>query len=158
MSLPCSSSSGSHSSITIASLSKQFANQAQPAIDDLSVTIASGTITGLVGPDGAGKTTLLRLLCGLLHPSSGELSVAGLNPASTNSQLHECVGYMPQKFGLYEDLTVAENLALYADLRHIVGTERQERLEKLLAFTDLARFTDRYAGKLSGGMKQKCPT
>ncbi len=155
MSLPCSSSSGSHSSITIASLSKQFANQAQPAIDDLSVTIASGTITGLVGPDGAGKTTLLRLLCGLLHPSSGELSVAGLNPASTNSQLHECVGYMPQKFGLYEDLTVAENLALYADLRHIVGTERQERLEKLLAFTDLARFTDRYAGKLSGGMKQK---
>ncbi len=147
--------SGSHNAITIEQLSKRFASQTQPAIDDLSVTIAAGTITGLVGPDGAGKTTLLRLLCGLLHPSAGTLSVAGIDPASGSDALHECVGYMPQKFGLYEDLTVAENLALYADLRHIVGEERQERLEKLLTFTDLARFTDRYAGKLSGGMKQK---
>ncbi len=146
---------GSHSAITIAQLSKRFASQTRPAIDDLSVTIAAGTITGLVGPDGAGKTTLLRLLCGLLRPSAGTMSVAGIDPASGSATLHECVGYMPQKFGLYEDLTVAENLALYADLRHIVGQERKERLEKLLAFTDLARFTDRYAGKLSGGMKQK---
>ena len=146
---------GSDSAITLQRLSKQFANQPQPAIAELSVTMASGTITGLVGPDGAGKTTLLRLLCGLLRPSSGSLCVAGIDPASQSDRLHECVGYMPQKFGLYEDLTVAENLALYADLRQVVGKERRERLETLLAFTDLARFTDRYAGKLSGGMKQK---
>lgn len=145
----------SSNAITIQGLSKQFANQPAPAIAELSVTISPGTITGLVGPDGAGKTTLLRLLCGLLRPSSGQLSVGGLDPASGTAALHEAIGYMPQKFGLYEDLTVAENLALYADLRQIVGQERQERLARLLAFTDLARFTDRYAGKLSGGMKQK---
>lgn len=143
------------SAITIQSLSKQFANQDEPAIAELSVAISAGTITGLVGPDGAGKTTLLRLLCGLLLPSSGSVCMAGIDPATQSDHLHEHVGYMPQKFGLYEDLTVAENLALYADLRQIVGEERKERLDKLLTFTDLARFTERYAGKLSGGMKQK---
>ena len=122
---------------------------------DVDLQLPGQGITALFGHSGSGKTTLLRLLCGLLRPSTGTLSVAGIDPASGSDTLHECVGYMPQKFGLYEDLTVAENLALYADLRHIVGQERKERLEKLLTFTDLARFTDRYAGKLSGGMKQK---
>ena len=141
--------------IRVSHLSKQFAGTAAPALADLSLQVRRGTITGVVGPDGAGKTTLLRLLCGLLRPSSGNLSVAGLDPASGSATLHEYVGYMPQKFGLYEDLTVAENLALYADLRQVLGQERKERLERLLTFTDLTRFTDRYAGKLSGGMKQK---
>ena len=141
--------------IRVSQLSKQFAGTAAPALADLSLQVRRGTITGVVGPDGAGKTTLLRLLCGLLRPSSGNLSVAGLDPASGSATLHECVGYMPQKFGLYEDLTVAENLALYADLRQVLGQERKERLERLLTFTYLARFTERYAGKLSGGMKQK---
>ena len=141
--------------IRVSQLSKQFAGTAAPALADLSLQVRRGTITGVVGPDGAGKTTLLRLLCGLLRPSSGNLSVAGLDPASGSATLHEYVGYMPQKFGLYEDLTVAENLALYADLRQVLGQERKERLERLLTFTDLTRFTDRYAGKLSGGMKQK---
>ena len=143
------------STIRVSQLSKQFAGTAAPALADLSLQVRRGTITGVVGPDGAGKTTLLRLLCGLLRPSSGSLSVAGLDPASGSATLHECVGYMPQKFGLYEDLTVAENLALYADLRQVLGQERKERLERLLNFTDLSRFTERYAGKLSGGMKQK---
>lgn len=141
--------------IRVSQLSKQFAGTAAPALVDLSLQVRHGTITGLVGPDGAGKTTLLRLLCGLLRPSSGSLSVAGIDPASGSATLHEYVGYMPQKFGLYEDLTVAENLTLYADLRQVLGQERKERLERLLAFTDLSRFTERYAGKLSGGMKQK---
>jgi ABC-2 type transport system ATP-binding protein len=145
--------------IDVCQLSKQFAKALQPALADVSLQVRHSTITGLVGPDGAGKTTLLRILAGLLTPSSGSVRVAGIDPFATaqsqSSNLHEQVGYMPQKFGLYEDLTVAENLALYADLRQVLGQERKQRLERLLAFTDLARFTDRYAGKLSGGMKQK---
>ena len=143
--------------IDVCRMSKHFAGAAQPALAELSLQVRRGTITGLVGPDGAGKTTLLRILAGLLTPSSGSVHVAGIDPFAQgqSAPLHELVGYMPQKFGLYEDLTVAENLALYADLRHILGQERRTRLERLLAFTDLAHFTDRYAGKLSGGMKQK---
>ena len=143
--------------IDVCRMSKHFAGAAQPALAELSLQVRRGTITGLVGPDGAGKTTLLRILAGLLTPSSGSVHVAGIDPFAQgqSAPLHELVGYMPQKFGLYEDLTVAENLALYADLRQVLGQERKERLERLLTFTDLARFTDRYAGKLSGGMKQK---
>ena len=141
--------------ICVSELVKQFADAAAPALDRLSFRVAPGSITGLVGPDGAGKTTLLRLLAGLLHPTQGTLTVGGLDPAQADPRLHEWIGYMPQKFGLYEDLTVAENLQLYADLRQIVGTEREQRMARLLAFTDLGRFTDRYAGQLSGGMKQK---
>lgn len=112
-------------------------------------------MTGLVGPDGAGKTTLLRMLAGLLTPSEGKITVAGLNPIENRDQLRTIVGYMPQKFGLYEDLTVLENLNLFADLRDIKSEDRQQIFDKLLKFTDLARFTQRLAGKLSGGMKQK---
>ena len=128
---------------------------ASPALDALTGEIRSGFITGLVGPDGAGKTTLLRLIAGLLAPSSGRLVTLGLDPVSDASTIRREIGYMPQKFGLYEDLSVLENLTLYADLRNVTGAERVETFERLLAFTDLKRFTGRFAGKLSGGMKQK---
>ncbi|WP_392566668.1 ATP-binding cassette domain-containing protein [Utexia brackfieldae] len=125
------------------------------ALKPLSVTLESGGIIGLVGPDGAGKTTLLRMMAGLLKPSQGHLQVDGLSPYQEQAALRQRLGYMPQKFGLYEDLSVLENLTLFADLRNIVGEQRRAMFEQLLAFTDLSHFTDRLAGKLSGGMKQK---
>ena len=141
--------------ILIDRLEKRFHGLTAPAVSALSTEIQCGMITGLVGPDGAGKTTFIRMLAGLLTPSSGHLSVAGLDPTHEVTAIHHVVGYMPQKFGLYEDLTVLENLTLYADLRDVIGQERKTSFEQLLAFTDLARFTKRPAGKLSGGMKQK---
>ena len=142
-------------SIQLQGLVKSFGPQVPDAVADITTRIASGTITGLVGPDGAGKTTLLRMMAGLLTPTRGQVRVLGLDPALDSDALREQIGYMPQKFGLYEDLTVMENLNLYADLRHVVGAERRASFERLLAFTDLTSFTGRYAGKLSGGMKQK---
>ncbi|MEQ9909483.1 ATP-binding cassette domain-containing protein [Pectobacterium odoriferum] len=141
--------------ITLDGLEKRFAGQEKPALASLTAEIRSGAVTGLVGPDGAGKTTLLRMLAGLLTPSHGTLRVANLDPIKEDRQLHAILGYMPQKFGLYEDLTVMENLTLYADLRGITGDVRKETFDRLLSFTDLTRFTNRLAGKLSGGMKQK---
>lgn len=142
--------------IVVQGLVKRFAAQQTNAIDDISTQIKLGGITGLVGPDGAGKTTLLRIMIGLLKPTAGEVRVYinGTEPTPADS-LHELVGYMPQKFGLYEDLTVLENLQLYADLRNVTGQERERSFQRLLKFTDLTDFTDRCAGKLSGGMKQK---
>ncbi len=136
-------------------LVKQFPKTAKPALANLDMTVRSGAVTGLVGPDGAGKTTLMRLFAGLLVATGGEVRVLGKDPAQQADDLRDSIGYMPQKFGLYEDLTVQENLDLYADLKNLGGKERRETFERLLAFTDLARFTDRQAGKLSGGMKQK---
>ncbi|TDR79745.1 ABC-2 type transport system ATP-binding protein [Paludibacterium purpuratum] len=136
-------------------LEKRFAGLAEPAVSALSTVLRAGRITGLVGPDGAGKTTLMRMFAGLLAPTAGSLRVAGFDPVRSARDLHQVVGYMPQKFGLYEDLTVLENLVLYADLRDVTGAARTASFEQLLAFTDLARFTGRPAGKLSGGMKQK---
>ncbi len=136
-------------------LTKKFARTGAPAIDNLSACIRSGGVTGLVGPDGAGKTTLLRLFAGLFLPDSGRLSVCGFDPRTQFAKVRRSVGYMPQRFGLYEDLSVQQNLDLYADLRGVVGRERKDAYERLLAFTDLRRFTGRLAGKLSGGMKQK---
>ena len=133
----------------------RFAGQQENAIDSVSTRLTPGRITGLVGPDGAGKTTLMRLMAGLLTPTGGSLRVLGLDPVTQRDALHAQLGYMPQKFGLYEDLTVQENLDLYADLRDVVGEARQQSFERLLRFTDLTNFTARYAGKLSGGMKQK---
>ncbi|PVZ87060.1 multidrug ABC transporter ATP-binding protein [Serratia sp. S1B] len=141
--------------IELEGLEKRFPSLEKPAVASLTATLRSGSVTGLVGPDGAGKTTLLRMLAGLLKPSSGKLTVAGLDPIAQDRQLHAILGYMPQKFGLYEDLSVMENLTLYADLRGVTGNLRQQTFDQLLAFTDLARFTSRLAGKLSGGMKQK---
>jgi len=141
--------------IVAEALEKRFCAEGAPAISALSTVIHAGRITGLVGPDGSGKTTLMRMFAGLLAPSAGHLRVAGLDPLRDASALHQVVGYMPQKFGLYEDLTVQENLTLYADLRGVLGEDRVSSFAHLLAFTDLARFTTRPAGKLSGGMKQK---
>lgn len=134
-------------------VSKRFKRTA--ALDNLTATIQTGRMTGLVGPDGAGKTTLMRLIAGLLIADEGTLSVCGFDPATQSHELHDAVGYMPQSFGLYEDLTVAENLSLYADLRGVTGQARAETFAKLLRFTGLSPFEGRLAGQLSGGMKQK---
>ena len=147
--------SAEHDAIVVSDLVKRFDGQEVDAIAKIDTSIARGTITGLVGPDGAGKTTFLRLLAGLLQPTSGSVKINGIDPFSQSDELHQHVGYMPQKFGLYEDLSVIENLTLYADLRNVTGAERLASFEKLLAFTDLSQFQQRYAGKLSGGMKQK---
>ena len=141
--------------LEVRDLVKTFPGAAAPALDHLDTAFRAGAITGLVGPDGAGKTTLLRVLAGLLRPDGGTVRVLGLDPFTEGVVLREQVGYMPQKFGLYEDLSVLENLELYADLRNVTGAARAESFERMLAFTDLARFTERHAGKLSGGMKQK---
>ena len=139
--------------IVLRGLRQRF--DAHEALAGIDATIRRGAITGLAGPDGAGKTTLLRLLAGLLQASNGAVRVEGLDPIADGDALRALIGYMPQQFGLYEDLTVLENLELYADLRGVVGERRRHSFERLLAFTDLARFTARPAGKLSGGMKQK---
>lgn len=130
-------------------LIKRF--DALTALDGVAMAIAPGEVTGLVGPDGAGKTTLIRILAGLMAPSEGEVELLGAPPGQKLDDL----GYMPQRFGLYEDLSVIENLTLYAEVRGLPRDERKESFDRLLDFTDLARFQDRLAGKLSGGMKQK---
>ncbi|WP_288877986.1 ATP-binding cassette domain-containing protein [uncultured Kosakonia sp.] len=141
--------------IQIDGLVKQFPGMEKPAVARLDCKIEAGYVTGLVGPDGAGKTTLMRILAGLMKQNEGRVRVLGLDPIDNDSELHAVLGYMPQKFGLYEDLTVMENLILYADLRSVTGEKRQQMFTRLLEFTSLGPFTDRLAGKLSGGMKQK---
>ena len=136
-----------NAAIQLAGLTKRFGERV--ALNAISATIPSGGITGLVGPDGAGKSTLLRLLAGLLVPEAGEIRVLGLDPVREGDALRQRLGYMPQQFGLYEDLSVQENLSLYADLRGVLEPERSPTFARLLAFTDLARFTARPAGKLS---------
>lgn len=141
--------------VSINHLTYTFGHDQPPAVDDLTAFVYPGEVTGLVGADGAGKTTLIRLIAGLLLPASGSVRVLQFDSAREAERIHALIGYMPQKFGLYEDLTVIENLRLYADLRGLVGPRRQATFERLLKFTDLARFTGRLAGALSGGMKQK---
>lgn len=141
--------------IRMEGLEKRFRPGAPAAVAGLTASLRGGLVTGLVGPDGAGKTTCLRMLAGLLTPTAGRLVVAGVDPSQESPRLRERIGYMPQKFGLYEDLSVIENLNLFADLKGVVGGERTTVFERLLAFTDLAPFITRPAGKLSGGMKQK---
>ncbi len=141
--------------VSLNAVRKKFKGMDAPALDDISGTVRSGQITGIAGPDGAGKTTLMRLMAGLLRRDGGDMSVLGHDPEREGAALRPRVGYMPQKFGLYEDLRVIENLNLHADLRGLTGTAREETFASLLSFTDLHPFTDRLAGKLSGGMKQK---
>lgn len=139
--------------VIVNNLTKQFEDNI--AINNISFSIKKGDIVGLVGPDGAGKTTLIRLLIGLLKPTSGSIEILGLSPIDNVNELHKVVGYMPQKFGLYEDLTVQENLELYANLKGLSKKEKEEYFKIMLSFTNLKTFTDRLAGRLSGGMKQK---
>lgn len=139
--------------VIITNLSKNFDHQ--KALEKLSAQIPKGQIIGLAGPDGAGKTTLIRLMAGLLKPTSGKITINGLDTIENAEALHNIVSYMPQKFGLYEDLSVIQNLRLYADLQGVVGEEKNAAFEKLLRFTGLSPFQDRLAKNLSGGMKQK---
>lgn len=136
---------------------KRFPTKPTPiqALDDVSFDIRHGQIVGLVGPDGAGKTSLLRLIAGLMSPDSGEILVAGLDIARDLRSAQLELGYMPQQFGLYTDLTVQENLDLFADLRGQPVAQRPQRYDELMKMTGLRPFTGRLAGKLSGGMKQK---
>jgi ABC-2 type transport system ATP-binding protein len=125
------------------------------ALDGVSLEAGHGSLTALVGPDGAGKTTLIRLAAGLMTADAGELKVLAIDVAADPQQVQARIGYMPQRFGLYEDLSVLENLNLYTDLHGITAEERRERYPRLLEMTALGPFTNRLAGRLSGGMKQK---
>lgn len=125
------------------------------ALDDVSFEIQTGKVTGLIGPDGAGKTTLMRLISGLLVPASGAIEVVGIDVISEPLTVQSQLGYMPQRFGLYDDLTVQQNLDLYADLQNIDYKDRKPRFEQLMKMTGMSPFTKRLAGNLSGGMKQK---
>ncbi|MBN2241080.1 MAG: ABC transporter ATP-binding protein [Acidobacteria bacterium] len=125
------------------------------AVDRISLDIGKGEIFGLVGPDGAGKTTTLRLFCGLLDPSEGHVSVAGHDVSKEAFAVRDRIGYMAQRFGLYADLTVEENMSFYADLFGLQPAQRDRLKPELLSMTRMDRFRERPAGKLSGGMKQK---
>ncbi|MDV4263585.1 ATP-binding cassette domain-containing protein [Acinetobacter seifertii] len=125
------------------------------AINDLNMQIKKGELTALVGPDGSGKTTLLRLIAGLYKATFGSLHVLGFDIDKHSQAVQDCISYMPQRFGLYEDLSVQENLDLYADLHGVPREVRSQRFKRLLEITDLTQFTERLAGQLSGGMKQK---
>ena len=139
-------------------LIKRFARDKKDiitALDRVSLDARHGELTALVGPDGAGKTTLLRLIAGLMRPDAGTLTVLGIDAATHPQAIQNRISYMPQRFGLYEDLSVQENLDLYADLHGLDDKQRRERYPRLMEMTALAEFRDRLAGKLSGGMKQK---
>ncbi len=125
------------------------------ALDDVELDIRHGDLTALVGPDGAGKTTLIRLVAGLMAADGGTLEVLGIDVKGDPQAVQDRIGYMPQRFGLYEDLSVQENLDLYADLHGVSAAERRERYPRLMEMTALGPFTRRPAGRLSGGMKQK---
>ncbi len=145
--------------ITATNISKSFYDKASKkeivALENINIAIPYGKLTALIGPDGAGKTTFLRMVCGLVVPSSGTLDVLGIDVTANPQKVQDRISYMPQKFGLYEDLSVSENMNLYADLHSVPLEERKERFARLLEMTGLAKFTERLAGKLSGGMKQK---
>ena len=125
------------------------------AVSGISIQVPAGSIFGLVGSDGAGKTTILRMIATMIRPSSGHIHVGGFDVVSHRTRAKELMGYMPQRFGLYPDLTVQENLDFFLDIYEIVGPERERRRKKYLGFSNLIPFASRRAGDLSGGMKQK---
>jgi ABC-2 type transport system ATP-binding protein len=134
-------------------LTRKFATLT--AVDHMNLEVAVGEIFALVGPDGAGKTTTMRMLCGLMNPTEGKAIVAGHDVAQELDAVKDQIGYMAQRFGLYTDLTVAENMLFYSDLFGVTGAERDELTSRLLRMTRMEPFQKRQAGKLSGGMKQK---
>ena len=144
---------GGEAAITLADVHKSHG--ATPALRGLSLAVPAGSICGLIGPDGAGKTTAMRLLCGLLRADRGEARVLGYDCAREAHAVKRHLGYMPQRFSLYPDLTVAENLRFFADLFDVPAAERERRDRELMAFSRLEPFRGRRAGQLSGGMKQK---
>jgi ABC-2 type transport system ATP-binding protein len=139
--------------LRIEGLTKRFGERV--AVDHLSLAVDPGESFALVGPDGAGKTTTMRLLVGIMDPDAGTAEVLGLDPVTQGDQVREHIGYIPQRFGLYGDLTVMENLHFYADLYRVDREIRATRVPELLGFSGLAPFTDRLAANLSGGMRQK---
>ena len=154
---PTPASPDSRVALVVNQLSKSFhiGQRKIQALHDVSFSVRHGVVTGLVGPDAAGKTTLMRLSAGLLVPDSGTISVLGLNATTQSLAVQGAIGYMPQRFGLYEDLSVQENLDLYADLQGVPEAARAERYRELLHMAGLVPFAKRLAGQLSGGMKQK---
>jgi ABC-2 type transport system ATP-binding protein len=144
--------------LSVRNLEKTFLSKKGPAVQalkDVSLEALRGQVTGLVGADGAGKTTLIRTAAGLIVPTAGTVTVLGLDSVIDTIEIQSRVGYMPQKFGLYQDLTVKENMDLYADLQGVPSSDRKARYHRLLRMTGLEPFTRRRAGALSGGMKQK---
>jgi ABC-2 type transport system ATP-binding protein len=139
--------------IVLTGLTRRFGDLT--AVEDLSFAVAEGELFGIVAPDGSGKTTTLRMLAGVLPPTSGDALVAGHSVAREPDRIRPHIAYMAQRFGLYEELTVLENLQFYADLYRVPRQERPARLDRLFAFSNLGPFRDRRAGQLSGGMKQK---
>ncbi|MEW6615504.1 MAG: ABC transporter ATP-binding protein [Thermodesulfobacteriota bacterium] len=125
------------------------------AVHQVSFAVNRGTIFGLVGSDGAGKSTLLRMVATMIKPSSGSIFIDGLDVVNEKKQVKSMIGYMPQRFGLYQDLTVEENIDFFMDIFGIFGAERKKRRARYLAFSNLLPFARRLAGNLSGGMKQK---
>jgi ABC-2 type transport system ATP-binding protein len=139
--------------VAVDGLSKRFAGAA--AVDGMSFTVNRGEIFGLVGPDGAGKTTTMRMLAGVMQPDGGGIIIDGVDVVANPENGKQHLSYMPQRFGLYEDLTVDENIRFYADLFEVAKDVREERANRLLAASGMSQFRRRRAGQLSGGMKQK---
>ena len=140
-----------HTAIAFHAVVKRYG--AVEALAGLSLDVRSGEMFGVIGPDGAGKTTAIRLMCGLLHPDAGEIRVLGLDPLADHRQLTERVGYLSQRFSLYGDLTIDENIAFFAEVHGVRDYAR--RRDQLLSMTQLTPFRSRLADRLSGGMKQK---
>ena len=157
MSAPENHSSAAGDAVVLENVSKHFrpGGRTVKALDSLTAKVRPGTVTGFVGPDGGGKTTLFRLMAGLLVPDDGSIHIFHTDVVRQPLLVQQWIGYMPQRFGLYEDLTVRENLDLYADLQGLPSDERPERYKTLMEMTGLGPFTGRIAGALSGGMKQK---
>ncbi len=141
------------SGIQIRGLTRSFG--AVKAVDDLNISVKNQAIYGLVGPDGAGKTTTMRMLCSLISPDSGTATIGGLDIRTQSNRIRAQIGYMPQKFSLYGDLTVRENLDFYAEIYQTPNITREEKIKSLLEFSDLTHHSTKLADQLSGGMKQK---
>jgi ABC-2 type transport system ATP-binding protein len=148
---------GANRAAALSGVSKRFVSGRREvlALREVTIDVKAGAVTGLIGPDGAGKTTLMRLIAGLLLPEEGSITVLGFDAGRESLAVQSAIGYMPQRFGLYEDLSVQENLDLYADLQGLMPGERPSRYRELMAMTGLEPFRMRLAGRLSGGMKQK---